>query len=112
VEKRERRCYKALYFDLSVKALKRYFSGKNPKDAYRKIQNYFVKRNFSHEQYSGYHSQYKTTDLEIFQLTQGMRKIFPWLEKCINRFEVTDVGENYNLMKLFQDENTEMELHI
>lgn len=112
MEKKGRKCCKALYFDLSIKALKRYFSGTNPKNAYIKIQNYFISCDFSHEQYSGYHSQYKATDLEIFQLTQRMRKTFPWLEKCINRFEVTDVGENFNLMKLFEDENADIELRV
>ncbi len=112
MNRREQLCYKALYFDLSIEALKKFFSHKNPKGAYEKLQKFFISNHFSHEQYSGYHSQYKTTDLEIFQLIQKMRKIFPWLERCINRFEVADVGENYNLIKLFQDKDTEIELHI
>lgn len=109
MKRTERKCYKALYFDLSIKALKRYFSRKNPKGAYQKIQNYFIECNFSHEQYSGYHSKYKTTDLEVFQVIQKMRRSFPWLKKCLNHFEVTDVGENHDLMILFQDKEMEVE---
>lgn len=30
------------------------------------LKIFMSKHNFSHEQYSGYHFQYKTTDLEIF----------------------------------------------
>ena len=53
---------------LEVKDLKKYFSESNPNGAYGKIREYLEKREFSHEQYSGYHSKYKTTDLEIFDL--------------------------------------------
>ena len=109
MDRKKQLCYKALYFDLSIKALKRFFSYKNPKGAYEKLQKYFESNNFSHEQYSGYHSKYKTTDLEIFLLMQKMKKIFPWMEKCVNHFEVTDVGEDYDLMPLLQDDIREFE---
>lgn len=101
-------CYKALYFDLSIKALKQFFSYKNPKGAYEKLRKYFINNHFSHEQYSGYHSKYKTTDLEIFLFIQKMKKTFPWMERCVNHFEVTDVGEDYDLVPLLQDEIPEL----
>lgn len=63
---REAKTYKALYFDLCVKKLEQHFSRTNPTGAYRKIQDYLINHNFSHEQYSGYHSLYKATDLEIY----------------------------------------------
>lgn len=71
MNKKEKK-YKALYFVLQIKALKNYFSGKNPKGAYQKIQKYLEDHDFSHEQYSGNHSQYKMTDLEIFQFVHKM----------------------------------------
>lgn len=100
--RRETKHYKALYFDLHVKDLEKYYSATNPKGAYRKIQDYLLGRNFSHEQYSGYHSKYKTTDLEIFDLVHDMSKEFPWLGQCLNHFEVTNVGANHDLMQLFE----------
>lgn len=62
--KREEKHYKALYFDMSVKALEKYFSNTNPTHAYRKIQNYLMQRNFSHVQHSGYHSKFQSTDMK------------------------------------------------
>ena len=100
--RREAKRYKALYFDLCVKNLEKYYSEKNPRGAYRKIKNYLLGRHFSHEQYSGYHSEYRTTDLEIFDLVYDMGKEFPWLGKCLNHFEVTNVGANHDLMELFE----------
>lgn len=92
-----------------MRDLKQYFSDANPTGAYGKIQGYLMSRNFSHEQYSGYHSRYKTTYLEIFDLVCEMGKEFTWLQKCLNHFEVTNVGINYDLMKLFDRTFSEIE---
>lgn len=97
----EAKRYKALYFDIRIKDLEEYYSRKNPKGAYGKIQRFLSHRHFSHEQYSGYHSKYKTTDLEIFDLIREMNDTFPWLKHCINHFEVTNIGTNHDLMELF-----------
>ncbi len=101
--RRESKHLKALYFDLRVKDLKKYFSESNPNGAYGKIRKYLEKREFSHEQYSGYHSKYKTTDLEIFDLIRDMSREFPWLPYCLNHFEVTNIGTNHDLMQLFEE---------
>ena len=69
-----------------------------------KIQKFLIRRSFSHEQYSGYHSLYKTTDLEIFDLIRDMSDTFPWLQHCVNHFEVTNVGANHDLMDLFMED--------
>ena len=107
--KREAKHFKALYFDLRVKDLKEHFSETNPTGAYRKIRDYLVQRNFSHEQYSGYHSKYKTTDLEIFDLVREMSRELPWLLHCLNHFEVTNIGANHDLMQLFEEVVSEPE---
>lgn len=101
--RREAKHFKALYFDLHVKALKMHFSETNPTGAYGKIRDFLLERNFSHEQYSGYHSKYKTTDLEIFDLIREMDQRFPWLALCLNHFEVTNIGANHDLMQLFEE---------
>lgn len=110
MKRRDAKYFKALYFDLCVKDLEKYYSATNPRGAYRKIHDYLLQRQFSHEQYSGYHSQYKTTDLEIFDLVHEMGKEFPWLGRCLNHFEVTNVGANHDLMHLFDESITEPEL--
>ena len=75
--KRETRHIKAVYFDLCIKDLREYFSETNPNGAYGKIRDFLLNRNFTHEQYSGYHSNYKTTDLEIFDLIREMSRELP-----------------------------------
>ena len=85
--RKEAKHLKALYFDLRVKDLKEHYSATNPN-----VRDYLLKRDFSHEQYSGYHSKYKTTDLEIFDLIREMSRELLWLAPCLNHFEVTNVG--------------------
>lgn len=102
--RKEVKRFKALYFDLRIKDLEEHYSKGNPKGAYAKIQRYLLRKNFSHEQYSGYHSLYKTTDLEIFDLIHDMSNTFPWLQYCVNHFEVTNVGANHDLMELFEED--------
>lgn len=102
--RREAKHLKALYFDLRIKDLKEHYSQTNPKGAYALIQRFLTSHNFSHEQYSGYHSKHKTTDLEIFDLIREMSDAFPWLQYCVNHFEVTNVGANHDLMDLFVEE--------
>ena len=100
--RREAKHLKALYFDLRVKDLKEHFSETNPNGAYGKIRDYLLKRDFSHEQYSGYHSKYKTTDEMSRELT--------WLPYCLNHFEVTNIGANHDLMQLFEETVPEPEI--
>lgn len=97
---------------MRIKALEQYDSCSNPKGAYLKIQNFLMGWNFSHAQYSGYHSMYKTTDLEIFDLIREMDDNFPWLQYCMNRFEVTNIGANHDLMGVFTEKAEEPELRI
>ena len=102
--RREAKHFKARYFDLRIKDLEEHYSRTRPKGAYEKMQKFLSRRNFSHEQYSGYHSLYKTTDLEIFDLIRDMSDAFPWLQHCVNHFEVTNVGANHDLMDLFTED--------
>lgn len=52
--------------------------------AYADIKRYVLRHEFAHEQWSGYHSLKKMTDLEIFD------------------FAVTNVGMNYNLLDILE----------
>ncbi len=104
MSRKEARRYKALYFDIRIKDLEKHYSSRNPKGAYGRIKSFLTKRNLSHEQYSGYHSKYKTTDLEIFDLIREMNDSLPWLKHCINHFEVTNIGANHDLLDFFTEE--------
>lgn len=96
-------CYKAMYFDLKIQALKKYYSPTNPNGGYYKIQSFMEHNGFEHEQYSGYHSTEKITDYRIFNIFDEMQMKLPWLSKCTSKFEVTNISENYDLTKLFPE---------
>lgn len=100
----------ALYFDLRIKDLKEHYSQAIPNGAYALIQHFLTVHNFSHEQHSGYHPKRETTDLEIFDLIREMSDTFPWLQYCVNHFEVTNVGANHDLMDMFAEEIEETTL--
>lgn len=95
---------KAIYFDMRIKDLEKHFSATNPKGAYKKIKAFMLKNGFEHEQYSGYHSIKKMTDLEVFDLIYVMSEELPWMQHCMNHFEVTNIGANHDLMELFNDD--------
>lgn len=46
----EKKYYKAIYFDLKMKALEKHFSAKNTQKAYRKIRKFFLRQKFTHAQ--------------------------------------------------------------
>lgn len=106
--RREARQYKALYFDIRINDLKKFFPKKNYLGAYADIKQYLLRHSFTHEQWSGYHSINRMSDLEIFDLVQDMANEMPWFSQCINHFEVTNVGTNYNLIDIL--EPVELEL--
>lgn len=100
--RREARQYKALYFDIHINDLKKFYPKKNHLGAYTDIKRYLLRHAFTHEQWSGYHSKNRMTDLEIFDLVQDMANQMPWFSQCINHFEVTNVGTNYNLIDILE----------
>ena len=101
---RDTKQFKAIYFDLRIRDLERYYSEKAPKGAYQRIKKFMRDHNFEHAQYSGYHSMRKMTDLEVVDLVEIMRDALPWLGKSANHFEVTNIGANSDLMYVLADE--------
>lgn len=52
---------------------------------------------FTHRQWSGYNSKEKLSNLDVQRFATKLSKSFPWLKKCVNRFDVTDIGEQHDL---------------
>lgn len=100
---RDKPMHKAMYFDLKIGKLIEHFSSSNPKGGYRKIHDFLEKHEFSHEQYSGYHSRELLTDLNIMDIIDDMKTELPWLEYCVRKFEVTNINDNYDLEKVFPE---------
>lgn len=93
-------CKKAINFDLDTKSLKEHYPGKNYREAYADIKSFMEKEGFEHRQWSGYNSKEKLTMQDIHILTIKLDMTFPWLKKCVNRFDVTDIGEQHDLTHL------------
>ena len=54
--------------------------------------------------YKALYFDLRIKDLEIFDLIREMSETFPWLQSCVNHFEVTNIGTNHDLMELFTEE--------
>lgn len=99
----EKKTFKAIYFDLDTKALKKYYP-KNRRNAYREIENFLKDNGFSHRQWSGYISNIKMSSMDITTLNRKLWKKFPWLEQCANKFDVTDIGKSFDLKLMHQEQ--------
>lgn len=101
---------KALNFDLDTKALKQYYSNKNYRKAYEDIKNFLLVNGFEHRQYSGYISVKPMSDATIRAKILKMKKVFPWLKKCVNHFDVTDIGRQHDLTHIIRNNNKNIDL--
>lgn len=90
-------CRKALNFDLDTKALKKYYGKKNYRQAYTDIKSFMENEGFKHRQWSGYVSRDKIAVTDMNMLIKKMKITFPWLKKCVKRFDVTDIGKQHDL---------------
>lgn len=98
----EKRYRKALNFDLDTKSLKMYYPKQNYKQAYYDLGKVLKKLGFEHRQGSGYVSEQKLLSKEVFDIVENINKKCPWLSKCVNRFDVTDVGVQYDLTEFIR----------
>lgn len=92
---------KALNFDLDTKALKQYYPNKNYRQAYKDVKRFLLNNGFEHRQWSGYTSIKPMTDGTIRAKMLKLKKALPWISKCVNRFDVTDIGEQHDLTFVF-----------
>lgn len=42
------------------------------------------------------------SEAEVAKLVGAMNRAFPWLKECVNRFDVTDIGEQHDLIYIFE----------
>lgn len=108
---------KQITFDLNQKSLSSHYPRPkltiNPtfyKKAYSDIKRFMKKNGFEHRQYSVYVSNEKMSNSDINLLTQKLAKEMPWLSKCTNELDVTNVGSQHSLTKLLDETTKEVEL--
>ena len=103
-------CRKAVNFDLNTESLKKIFKSNNPfvyMIAYRKIGRFLISNGFEHRQWSGYISKQSLTPIQVTAIVKGLNKTLPWLHQCVTKFDVTDIGEQHDLMYIFQKSSKE-----
>ncbi len=92
---------RAINFDLDTKELLKHF--KNTHKAYSDIKSFMKKNGFEHRQYSGYISNNPISVSEILVLTNTLNKQFKWLKDCVQKYDVTEIGETYDLKYIFDN---------
>ena len=98
----ERRYYKAINFDLDTHQLQEYYPGSNYRLAYEDLRRFFAYQNFSHRQDSGYTSNVKMTNADIYDLLGDLKQKFPWIKNCVRKMDSTNIGRQYDLAELLQ----------
>ena len=61
------------------------------------------KNGFEHRQYSGYISKEAISEFSVIKLTEKLNKEFKWLKNCIQKYDVTEIGETYDLKYIFNE---------
>ncbi len=100
-----KKCRKAINFDLSTDMLKKLYNTSDPfvyLKAYREIASFLKQESFTHRQWSGYVSDEKLSDVDVFNITYKLNNALPWLRQCVKKFDVTDIGEQHDLMYIFE----------
>ncbi|MGN0456480.1 MAG: VapD family protein [Acutalibacteraceae bacterium] len=95
---------KAINFDLLTSELKKIYKSNNPfvyMKGYKEIGRFLVAKGFEHRQWSGYISKEPISHLKATQIVKELNKKLPWLKKCVRRFDVTNIGEPFDLMYVF-----------
>ena len=89
---------KALNYDIDVNLLKQHYPNqKNYRNAWRDIKRFLAKRGFVSRQYSGVASIKGISVLDAQQIIEEMSMKHQWFPKCVQRIDITSIGEVYDL---------------
>ncbi|MCL1799353.1 MAG: hypothetical protein FWG23_06425 [Eggerthellaceae bacterium] len=100
----ERKQYKAINFDLIIKELEAVFGKGNYRKAYSQIRRFLEKSKFEHRQWSGYRSINTMTYTELLDVCIRLFVHLPWLAGCARRFDVTNIGREYEMLGIMKDQ--------
>lgn len=98
----ERKYYKAINFDLNTGQLKDVYPGMNYRKAYADLRSFLENHEFLHRQGSGYFSEEKLSTADIYDLMTDLSTEFPWLCQSVKKMDVTNIGNQYDLVELLQ----------
>jgi virulence-associated protein VapD len=89
---------KAVNFDLDSARLRGVFGEAGRRKAYRRIGSFLQKEGFGHRQWSGYTSERPISNAEMYDIVDRLARSNPWLNECVNRFDVTNVGSESDML--------------
>lgn len=114
--KRKNATRKQITFDLSDQKLKIFYPKPkfsiNPKyhnKAWGDIARFMKKNGFEHRQRSVYASLNPMTRAEVLILVDRMAEKMPWLHKCLNAIDVTNIGRQHSLMRVIENSAIRLE---
>lgn len=107
----EEKHIRSFNFDLDTNALKKYYPSADYKKAYSDIKNFLLSNGFEHRQWSGYKSILPLYDREVANIIYEMKLQFSWLEKCVNKFDVANISNLYDLTFIIKD-STSLNLEV
>ena len=97
----------AFNFDLDTKVLKSVYGNEGTKytQGYRDIAKALDEYCFEHRQGSGYVSVEPISLLEAERVTKTLSNRFPWLKDAVKKFDVTEVGNTWDLTHLIKGDD-------
>lgn len=101
---------KAINFDLNTKALQTHYHNGSWQNAYNDLRSSLEKKGFEHRQYSGYVSENSMTYNGIRKTIKKLGKEFPWLKDCVNKLDVTEIGDTFDLKYILESKSRASEM--
>ena len=110
---------KQITFDLRQGSLKRHYPHQEPpqnaqyyKKAYQDIQRFMTANGFEHRQYSVYTSIDKLTTVDVVDLIERLASAFPWLSRCVNEIDVTNIGAQHSLKQMLEEASRPLDIEL
>lgn len=110
---------KQITFDLRQESLKLYYPHQEPpqneqyyKKAYQDIRRFMAANGFEHRQYSVYTSINKLTTLDVVGLMERLAEAFPWLSRCVNEIDVTNIGVQHSLKQTLENASKPLDVDL
>ena len=66
-------------------------------------RKYLEENGFQHRQYSGYLSVKQIYEIEAYEIVSHMYHKFPWLYNCVQRMDLTEVGDSFDLHQVISE---------
>jgi virulence-associated protein VapD len=89
-------------FDLDTKKLADVFGADHISTAYTQIKDFLLDRDFLHEQGSVYVSHGAITRKSAKDTFNELAEICPWIPECANKFTMTNVARDYDLLAILK----------